>query len=75
MTDSKSEEKLLTAGGVGALLSVSKRQVFRMRSGGLIPAPVKLGQGAIRWKMSDVLLFLDCNCDMARFRARKAAEK
>lgn len=51
---SQTKEVLLTAQAVGAKLSLSKRAVFRMRSAGLIVAPVKVGQGAIRWRLSDV---------------------
>ncbi len=54
MANTQTTEALLTAKAVGGLLSVSKRQVFRMRSAGLICPPVKVGQGAIRWRQSDI---------------------
>lgn len=59
---SQTKEVLLTAQAVGAKLSLSKRAVFRMRSSGLIVAPVKVGQGAIRWRLSDVERWIELGC-------------
>ena len=53
---------LLTAQAVGDMLSLSKRAVFRMRSAGLIVAPVKVGAGAIRWRKSDVEQWIELGC-------------
>ncbi|MHC4417865.1 MAG: helix-turn-helix transcriptional regulator [Planctomycetota bacterium] len=55
-------EKLLTAQAVGAKLSLSKRAVFRMRSAGLICAPVRVGAGAIRWRSSDIEKWIELGC-------------
>ena len=55
-------EKLLTAQAVGVKLSLSKRAVFRMRSAGLIVAPLKCGQGAIRWRQSDIEKWISMGC-------------
>lgn len=55
-------EKLLTAQAIGAKLSLSKRAVFRMRSAGLICAPLKCGQGAIRWRLSDIEQWISMGC-------------
>lgn len=55
-------EKLLTAQAVGAKLSLSKRAVFRMRSAGLICVPLKVGQGAIRWRQSDIDEWIALGC-------------
>ena len=54
--------QLLTAQAVGAKLSLSKRAVFRMRSAGLIVAPLKCGQGAIRWRLSDIEQWIQWGC-------------
>ena len=59
---------------VAKMLSVSPRTVWRLRSAGKLPKPVSIG-GSKRWKMSDIILFLDCNCDMTEFQARKSALK
>lgn len=68
--------QLLTAHTVAEKLSLSKRAVFRMRSAGLICAPLKCGQGAIRWRQSDIEKWIQWGCcDAAEFRAREEAEK
>ncbi len=54
--------QLLTAQAVGVRLSLSKRAVFRMRSAGLICAPVKVGVGAIRWRLSDIEKWIELGC-------------
>ena len=66
-------EKLLSASGVGQILNCSKRSVYRYAYSARIPAPVRLS-GSTKWKSSDISLFLDCDCDMDEFKARKEAE-
>ena len=67
--------QLLTAQAVGAKLSLSKRAVFRMRSAGLICAPLKCGQGAIRWRESDIEKWISMGCcSKSEFEARKEAK-
>ena len=69
-------EKLLAAQAVGAKLSLSKRAVFRMRSAGLICAPLKCGQGAIRWRLSDIEQWIALGCpSKSEFEARREAEQ
>ena len=41
-------ETLLTAAVLGDMLNLSKRQIFRLNSGGKIPASVRIG-GTVRW--------------------------
>ncbi|MBW8042320.1 MAG: AlpA family phage regulatory protein [Planctomycetes bacterium] len=69
-------EKLFTAQAVGEKLSLSKRAIFRMRSAGLICAPVKVGAGAVRWKQSDIEQWIkwDC-CSKQEFEARRESEQ
>ena len=47
------KHKLLNANTVGEMLSLSKRQIFRLKSCGKIPAPVKIG-GSVRWIESEI---------------------
>jgi predicted DNA-binding transcriptional regulator AlpA len=42
--------QLLTAKALGQLLSLSKRQIFRLNSCGKIPKPIRIG-GSIRWDL------------------------
>ena len=69
-------ERLLTAQAVAEKLSLSKRAVFRMRSAGLICMPLKVGQGAIRWRQSDIDEWIALGCpSKSEFEARKEAEQ
>ena len=68
-------EQLLTAKAVGEMLSLSKRQIFRLKSAGLICACIKVGQGAIRWRESDIERWIEWGCcDANTFKARMGAE-
>jgi predicted DNA-binding transcriptional regulator AlpA len=64
-------EKLLTAQAVSEMLSLSKRQIFRMKSAGLICPCVKVGRGAIRWRQSDIEKWIQWGCcSRKEFEAR-----
>jgi len=68
-------EKLLNAQTVAEKLSLSKRAVFRMRSAGLICPCIKVGQGAIRWRQSDIEKWIQWGCcSLQDFIARREAE-
>jgi len=41
-------DKLLTAKALGEMLSLSKRQIFRLNSCGKIPTHIRIG-GSVRW--------------------------
>jgi predicted DNA-binding transcriptional regulator AlpA len=69
-------EKLLTAQAIAEKLSLSKRQIFRMKSAGLICAPIKVGAGSIRWRASDVEQWISMGCcNQQEFKARREAGK
>ena len=70
----KQNDALVNCRTLAKMLSTSTRSVWRYRSSGHLPKPVQIS-GAIRWKLSDIALFLDCNCDMRRFEARKGGVK
>lgn len=61
MIAEKNREKLLTAKSVGEILSLSKRQIFRLKSSGRIPAPVRIG-GSVRWKQTDIESWIALGC-------------
>lgn len=68
-------ERLLTAQTVAEKLSLSKRAVFRMRSAALICAPLKVGQGAIRWRQSDIDEWIEWGCcSRKEFQARRESQ-
>lgn len=66
------QTQLATAKEVAGMLGISPRTVFRLRSSGRLPKPVSIG-GSIRWKLSDIQLFIECDCDMSSFEARREA--
>jgi len=45
--------QLLNAKALGLMLSLSKRQVFRLNSSAKIPAPIRIG-GAVRWSEQEI---------------------
>ncbi len=72
----QTREKLLTAVAVSEMLSLSRRQIFRMKSAGLICDPLKCGQGAIRWRQSDIEKWISMGCpSKTEFEARREAEQ
>ncbi|AQT70097.1 putative transcriptional regulator [Anaerohalosphaera lusitana] len=51
-------QKLINAKQLGELLSLSRRQVFRLNSSGKIPAPLRIG-GSVRWNSEEVHAWID----------------
>jgi predicted DNA-binding transcriptional regulator AlpA len=74
MANNTFTEMALPAKTVGEMLSLSKRQIFRLNSCGKIPKPIRIG-GSVRWRLSDIKLFLQCNGDMVEFNAQKVKEE
>ncbi|UCG47131.1 MAG: AlpA family phage regulatory protein [Phycisphaerales bacterium] len=56
-TTIEAQDRLLSAASIAKLLSLSRRQVFRLNSGGRIPAPIRIG-GAVRWSAKEVSAWL-----------------
>jgi len=76
MSDDKvTTEKLLTAKAVGEMLSLSKRQIFRLNSCGKIPAPIRIG-GSVRWAEKSISAWLAAGApDRKTWEAMKEAGK
>lgn len=67
--------QLLNVKDVARLLCVSVRQVWRLRSAGSLPEPVKVGK-SVRWSADIVGVWIDMGCpDRATFGARLQAKK
>ncbi len=64
---------LVSCKTLAKMLSISPRTAWRLLSAGKLPKPVSLG-GSKRFLMSDIELFLECNCNMAKFQAQRDAE-
>lgn len=64
-------EKLISAKTLGGLLSTSVRTIWRKRSAGQLPKPVRIG-GSVRWRASDIDLWIEWGCpNQAEFKAKK----
>ena len=59
--DAKTEPRLVTAQEVARLLNISTRTLWRLRSAGHLPAPVRLG-GAVRWQLNEIRKWIDDGC-------------
>jgi len=53
MVNEKQINRMCTAKAVGLMLSLSKRQIFRLNSYGKIPAPIRIG-GSVRWSEQEI---------------------
>ena len=75
MVTNRTVEKLLTAKAVGEMLSLSKRQIFRLNSCGKIPAPIRIG-GAVRWAEQEISSWLATGApDRKTWQALKESSK
>lgn len=52
---------LVTARDVAAMLGVSTATVWRLRSAGKLPPPLKVG-GAVRWRKADIEAWVRAGC-------------
>ena len=68
-------EKLISAQVIAEKLSLSRKAVYTMKRNGMICPCVNVGRGTIRWRQSDIELWIlwDC-CDEVTFKLRKDAE-
>ncbi len=58
---SLSAPALITATELASLLRISTRSLWRMRSAGKIPMPLRLG-GAVRWRLDEVQKWIAEGC-------------
>ncbi|MFC1635066.1 helix-turn-helix transcriptional regulator [Planctomycetota bacterium] len=69
------EERLLTAKAVAEMLSLSKRQIFRLNSCGKLPQPLRIG-GSVRWVESTIANWLAAGApDRKTFDAMMEVER
>lgn len=61
----ESTHGLVTPDQLAGLLQVSKRSLWRLRSSGKLPRPVKLG-GSVRWRAEEVRLWIEAGCPNLR---------
>jgi len=58
--ESKRNCQLLSAKELAKVLSLSKRQIFRLNSCHKIPAPIRIG-GSIRWVEQEISAWINSN--------------
>ena len=64
--DAKSNDvHLLSAEKVASLLDISVRTLWRLRSAGQLPEPVRLG-GSIRWNANELRDWVEAGCPMPK---------
>jgi excisionase family DNA binding protein len=68
------EPLLLTADQAAELLGISPATLYRMRSAGKLPLPVRLG-GSVRWSRETLVEWIRMDCPpLKEFSARLAAK-
>ena len=60
-----STSELVSAKALAKMLAVGERTIWRLRDGGKLPEPLRLG-GAVRWRRSDILAWLEGGCRPVR---------
>ena len=71
MDQKDNSKQLLTANALGKMLSLSKRQIFRLNSSGKIPASIRIG-GSVRWVQGTISEWLALGApDRSTFEAIK----
>ena len=67
-------ERFLDVGQVAMVLDVSKRSVYRLRDGGRIPAPLRIGRSA-RWRATGIDDWTERGCPFRRRADARCAER
>jgi len=65
---SAAETLLMTAEEIAELLRLSVRSVWRLRSAGGIPKPLRIGGTTVRWRRSEILDWVSAGCPAADSR-------
>lgn len=66
LDNAESPSLFLTADELAALLSVSKRTIWRMKVLGTLPQAVQIGR-SIRWRRSAVLAWIERGCPATNY--------
>ncbi len=53
--------RLVSANWLAKYLGISRASLFRLRSAGRMPKPVRVG-GIVRWRVEDVRTWVDAGC-------------
>ncbi len=61
------EPLLITAAELASMMRISLRSLWRMRSAGQLPQPIRFG-GTVRWRLSDVKSWIAEGCPQPESR-------
>ena len=61
---------LMTANDLAHMLAVSRLTIWRWRSAGRLPPPLRIGR-VVRWKRSEIETWLAAGCPSCRPAARR----
>ena len=67
------QSELLTVRDVANALKSLPRQCWKLLSAGKLPAPIRLSR-SVRWRASDIALFVQVGCNMREFESAKSEE-
>ena len=73
-TQTNSPRDLISADELARRLAISKRSLWRLRSAGELPQPIRLG-GAIRWRLEDITKWIADGCPPPRGRDNVSRRK
>jgi predicted DNA-binding transcriptional regulator AlpA len=65
---------VIAADALARLLDVSTRTLWRMRSAGQLPQPVRLG-GAVRWRLDEIKKWIGEGCPEKQARENDSRRK
>ncbi len=67
LQEGSAEPLLITAEELAGLLNLSKRTLWRLRSAGDLPKPVKLGN-SVRWIRDEIKKWIEAGCPSPQAR-------
>jgi predicted DNA-binding transcriptional regulator AlpA len=56
------EPLLVSIDDVAQLTGLGVATLYRYRAAGKLPAPIRLSAGAVRWRRSDIELWIELDC-------------
>lgn len=71
LRERQAEEQLLDVRAMAEMLRVSRRSVWAWSSSGRLPAPLRIGHRAVRWRLSDIRDWLERGCPRRDERYRR----
>lgn len=61
LSSEPADQILATASDIARMMRISTRSLWRLRSGGQMPEPLRIG-GAIRWRLDEIKQWIAAGC-------------